>query len=414
MKTTLLFLAFVLYFKAILHSQVTLYSESFETDGEGTRYFSNTYNDCATFANPDYFVRTNTNPVLPPSFCTAGFADALTNLQGSWFWAGEDIRSNQAGPPGARPPGEITTQNINVTSYNNLTVSLFIATSGNNGTRWEWDDSINVHASLNNGTFKTVGRFVGDAQFGGNLRQDINLDGIADGAVVSTTAFAKYTFNIPGTGTTLKVRFDFDQYGGSEESAIDLIEVKGNFVVPVELLRFEAVKTGNAVDLKWATAVERNNGYFAIERSPDLLSFKEIGKVNASESSASVKEYTWTDSQPEAGVNYYRLRQYDIDGTSSLSHVVQVGTGRPDFIIGLFPNPAKERTILQLQQETEATAHIFIYDLKGTLQWQTEKLLDKGLNQVDIPLHDLKNGAYFIRVNTEGQTGLIKLIKIRD
>lgn len=40
------------------NAQVTLYSESFETDGEGSRYFTNTYSFCNTPPNnnnPDYF-----------------------------------------------------------------------------------------------------------------------------------------------------------------------------------------------------------------------------------------------------------------------------------------------------------------------------------------------------------------------
>ncbi|MCC6279988.1 MAG: T9SS type A sorting domain-containing protein [Saprospiraceae bacterium] len=414
MKKTLPFLAILLIFNTILYSQTTLYSESFETDGEGVRYVSNTYNDCATISNPDYFLRTNTNPVFPPGTCMIGFGNALTNIQGSWFWAGEDIRSNLAGPPGARPPGDLTTQSINISSYNNLTVSFFLATASNNGTRWEWDDSINVHASLNNGAFKTVGRFVGGALSGGDLRQDLNLDGMADGAIVSTSNFTKYTFNIPGTGTSLKVRLDFDQFGGTEESAIDLIEVQGTLVLPVELLRFDAIKAGDAVDLKWSTALERNNGYFAIERGRDPVSFREIGKVNAGESQSGIKNYAWTDLQPMPDINYYRLRQYDTDGSSSISATVQVQMGHPEYVLGLSPNPAKTQTTLQLQQEKENQVRIVVYDLNGTMQQQMDILLKKGRNDVNIPLDVLKNGVYHIRVESEGQSGYVKLIKIQD
>jgi len=212
MKTLFLFFAFLLYFKVMLYSQVTLYSESFETDGEGVRYTSNTYSDCLTFDNPDFFLRTNINSVIPPTFCTTGFGTDLSNLQGSWFWAGEDIRSNSPMPL-SRPPGNVTTSSINIAGYNTLTVSLYLATSNNNGTRWEWNDSLNIHASINNGAFFPVGRFAGSAQTGGDLRQDLNLDGIFDGAVVSVSSFTKYTFSIPGTGNTLRVELDFDMVG---------------------------------------------------------------------------------------------------------------------------------------------------------------------------------------------------------
>ncbi|MFZ1754423.1 MAG: SprB repeat-containing protein, partial [Caldilineaceae bacterium] len=210
-----------------VYSQTLLHSESFETDGEGTRYTSNTYSYCPT--DPDYFFRTNTNPVLPVG-CTAGFGNALTNLQGSYFWAGEDIMSNQAPIICNRAPGQITTQNITIAGYTSLQVSLFLATANNNNMRWETTDSINIQASIDGGAYRTVGRFMGNATFGGNLIIDANLNGVIDPAettICDISNFTKYTFNIPGTGSNINIRIDFDQCGGTEESAIDLIELKG-------------------------------------------------------------------------------------------------------------------------------------------------------------------------------------------
>ncbi len=415
MKTTLLFLAFLLYFKAILYSQVTLYTESFETDGEGSRYFSNTYNDCATISNPDYFLRTNTNPVLPPSNCVAGFGNALTlnGLQGTWFWAGEDIRSNAMPAPGARPPGNITTQVINVSGYNTLTVSMYLATASNNGARWEMDDSINIHASLNGGTFFPVGRFVGGAVAGGDLRQDLNLDGLPDGAVVSTSVFTKYTFSIPGTGTTLRVEFDFDQFGGTEESAIDLIEVKGNVVVPVELLRFEAYKAGDAVNLNWETATEKENNYFSVERSDETFQFQEIGKVDGSPNNIG-HTYSWTDGVPKPGVNYYRLRQYDKDGTAHVSPMVQVRMGNPGIILKISPNPAAARTSLELESASEGPVQIALFDVRGNLQWQQNYVPGKGVNQIELATEHLEAGIYFMRVESEGRISYARLVKTQE
>ncbi|GGD82268.1 hypothetical protein GCM10011514_52870 [Emticicia aquatilis] len=213
--------------------QTVLYSESFETDGEGTRYTTNTFSFCSGSPgnNPDYFLRTNTNPATPPG-CTIGHADALTNIQGSYFWASEDIRSSSP-VPNAQPPGSIVTSSINISGYSSLAVSLYLATSSNNGTRWEIADSINVQVSINGGVFNAVGRFMGDVVTGGRLRIDSNLDGIIDANDVSTTCdqlnFTKYTFSIPYTGNTMQVKLDFDQVGGTEELGIDLIEVTGNF-----------------------------------------------------------------------------------------------------------------------------------------------------------------------------------------
>ncbi len=124
--TSILF--FIIVFVPFAESQVILLSESFETDGEGTRYTSNTFNFCAGSpgGNPDYFLRTNTNPALPPGTCAIGFGSSITNVQGSFYWASEDIRSNSP-IPNANPPGDITFFPLNITGYNNLMVSLYLA-----------------------------------------------------------------------------------------------------------------------------------------------------------------------------------------------------------------------------------------------------------------------------------------------
>lgn len=408
MKTLLLFFAFLLYFKVMLYSQVTLYSESFETDGEGPRYTSNTYSDCLTFDNPDFFLRTNINPVIPPTFCTSGFGTALTGLQGTWFWAGEDIRSNFPTPP-SRPPGNIKTSSINITGYNTLTVSLFLATSNNNGTRWEWSDSLNIHASINNGNFFTVGRFVGSAQFGGDLKQDLNLDGVADGATVSVANFTQYTFSIPGSGTSLKVEFDFDMVGGSEEIAIDFIEVKGVVAVPVELLYFNAKQAGHQVQLHWETASEQNSSHYTIERGDENFRFTEIGRV---ESADAAHSYIWTDLRPLAGVNYYRLRQHDLDGTSRLSSTATVDFKNRDMEMKIIPNPADGYAQMNLEQEKSGRIHVSLIDMSGMLKWENAYDLEKGSHRIDLPVEHLLQGVYLVRIISEdGQIGNAMLVK---
>jgi hypothetical protein len=220
-------------------AQTNLHTESFETDGEGTRYVSNTFSFCSGTpgGNPDYFIRTNTNPVLPTG-CSTGFGNALTGLQGSFFWAGEDIRSSSPVPSG-QPPGQLTTSAISIANYGSLSTSFYLATSNNNGVRWESADSINVQVSIDNGPFRTIGRFMGDGTTGGHLRQDANLDGAITASdpsnICDTLLFTQYTFGIPGTGNSLQVRLDFDQLGGTEESAFDMIEVWGTFLGSPEI-----------------------------------------------------------------------------------------------------------------------------------------------------------------------------------
>ncbi|MGI9160445.1 MAG: hypothetical protein ACR2K1_11910, partial [Saprospiraceae bacterium] len=113
-------------------------------------------------------------------------------------------------------------------------------------------------------------------------------------------------------------------------------------VLPVELLFFDAQADGNAARLRWATAMERQNAYFAVERGAERLNFREIGRMAGAGYSDQMTAYTFTDLRPEPGLNYYRLRQVDFDGTETYSPARAVRFDQPKRLdqAVLFPSPA--------------------------------------------------------------------------
>ena len=226
MKKLLLFTFLNLFSLTIILAQTTLLTEGFETDGEGSRYTSTTFDDCAAVTS-DYFLRTSINPYA----CANGsFGNALTNLQGSNFWVSEGF-DGAIGNSG-NSFVTLTLDPLDVTGYSSITVSLFMAT-GQTGTQWEWADSVKIQSSWDGGSYTTIGQFVGNAEFGGLLQQDTDLDGLANsGAPDITSAFTNFTFNVPGTGTNLSVRIRLAGHDGSEEFAFDQIVVQGSSVPP--------------------------------------------------------------------------------------------------------------------------------------------------------------------------------------
>jgi hypothetical protein len=84
--------------------------------------------------------------------------------------------------------------------------------------------------------------------------------------------------------------------------------------LPITGLSFNAVKENNTVKLNWHTLTEINSSRFDIERSKNGLQFESIGQMQASGNSSIRKDYSYTDTAPEKNLNYYRLKQIDIDG----------------------------------------------------------------------------------------------------
>jgi hypothetical protein len=217
------------------HAQSTLVQESFETNGEGTRYTSNTFDNRATTVQ--YFLRAQ-----PP---VSGFNSSFTasGIDGSWLWAGEAVRGQTGGNPD-RAPLYVQLNTINIANKSNVQVKVLLAdprglssnaTIGQGTLNWENDDFVRIKVRVNGGSWVTVGQFVGDnaaGGTGGRLRQDTNFSNTSyDAADASSPIidnfFKDFTFNVAGSGTTLDVMVEEDFIGGSEELAFDNIRVIG-------------------------------------------------------------------------------------------------------------------------------------------------------------------------------------------
>ena len=124
---------------------------------------------------------------------------------------------------------------------------------------------------------------------------------------------------------------------------IDNVTISSSRPLPVELTRFNAAAQAKGIALSWATATEKNNDRFEVQRSADGQSFQTIGTVKGQGNSSSLREYSFTDSRPFAGQSYYRLRQVDTDGSSAFSPVVTVQTRTE---VAVYPNPATNAVVL--------------------------------------------------------------------
>ncbi|MBL7923031.1 MAG: hypothetical protein JNL88_02425, partial [Bacteroidia bacterium] len=102
-----------------------------------------------------------------------------------------------------------------------------------------------------------------------------------------------------------------------------------NTPLPVELLNFDAEVVNKKVRLSWTTASEINNDYFTVERAgKDLDQFDFIAQVNSYLNNSTVQlNYEAWDEQPLQGLQYYRLKQTDLDGEFSYSDLRPVYFG---------------------------------------------------------------------------------------
>lgn len=175
-------------------------------------------------------------------------------------------------------------------------------------------------------------------------------------------------------------------------------------VLPVELIYFRAEpkKEQAQVELSWATASEKDNDYFTIERSKDGLRFHEIARIEGAGTHVGTLAYTHTDFTPLNGVAYYRLKQTDFDGKFSYSDLVRVNlpSSMRSFNIATTPLASGEKPMIWLQGDwdTSEQLNFLIIDTKGAQVWQSTATA-KGIElQLDSDFPNLSTGVYIVSV----------------
>lgn len=167
--------------------------------------------------------------------------------------------------------------------------------------------------------------------------------------------------------------------------------------LPVELINFDVTSAEGLVQIIWTTASEINNDYFTIERSEDALNWKELTMIDGNGNSTQTLNYKFTDEHPLPGLSYYRLKQTDFDGKISIYLPKSIHTdSENDFII--YPNPAKEKLIIDNFRESEFEADLFSslgirIDLP-VLKTQKEKIFNTSI---------LNPGIYFLVIRSENE-----------
>jgi hypothetical protein len=114
-----------------------------------------------------------------------------------------------------------------------------------------------------------------------------------------------------------------------------------------------------------------------------------------------VSEYSLKDLNPLAGVNYYRLAQVDLDGTTTVLPTRALDFTSQDKII-CYPNPASD--VLNIQG-VKAGATYTVLNVTGLV-------LKTGFMSTDqITIDDLPAGMYYLQVQQGADVTVKTFIK---
>lgn len=164
---------------------------------------------------------------------------------------------------------------------------------------------------------------------------------------------------------------------------------------PVQLTHFSGQVKDNTAYLQWATSEELNNKGFEIQKSLNAQDFKAIGFVDGAGTLQGRKEYSFRDYD-HSTTSYYRLKQVDLNGTSSFSHVISlIPTNERLEVVTLSPNPATQTVTVTLPRNTTSMR---IINAQGVVVREAQ--YSENILQTEANLSGLETGIYYVEFRT--------------
>ena len=309
-------------------------------------------------------------------------------------------------------------------TINQLSFDMAALSTGSGNKGFSNSTFIEVFLSINRSGFPASPQLLitGSNPNGDNFNLGTGNPYIYPGTVIATsptvtlfqgntavTHFTTATLALPTTlnaGTRVQVRFVISTTN-STSIIIDNVALTSSSTIstlplPVELTRFDATIKDQSVNVSWATASEKNNDHFDVQRGATGSSYKTIGSVQGHGNSTAAHDYAFVDSRPLAGLSYYRLRQVDADGSSDYSPVATVQSDAGQKAIA-FPNPS--------------TGTITLPALDGPIQYRIYNnvgqtlLSGQAIGNEQFDITKIPRGTFFLELTSQSGRTTQRLVR---
>jgi hypothetical protein len=224
----------------------------------------------------------------------------------------------------------------------------------------------------------------------------------ASGSAVSANGLLTYTPDRDFKGQVTIGYTVNDQAGQLSNAAQVKIDIVTD-PLPVRLAYFDVQKTEDRALLEWRTSEEINSAHFDVQRSTDARDWRLIGTLDAAVESNSARNYAFTDNIPEPGLNYYRLKMVDTDGSFAFSSIRSVSF--PEFSWAeVYPNPVDD--LLRIVIRNHKVNNVRVISHSGIVR------LSRPVTSPSftISMKEYPTGMYYIHF--EQADGAVKIFKL--
>lgn len=168
--------------------------------------------------------------------------------------------------------------------------------------------------------------------------------------------------------------------------------------------------------LEWSTAEEIDSDLFVVQRSVDGVHFTDIQKVDAAGLSEQQQAYHFLDLSLNNQKAYYRLKQIDTDGSSSLSQTVIIQKNLQNhFMVMSMSSPAAYKHFeVAIDCAVEGAIAYQLTNISGDVVADVEQSVGIGLNTIVFDLEHEPEGVYRLDIQMGEEHEQLIIRKVMD
>ncbi|WP_225840784.1 T9SS type A sorting domain-containing protein [Rufibacter glacialis] len=201
-----------------------------------------------------------------------------------------------------------------------------------------------------------------------------------------------------------------------DDLAIDNFQITSSSTpgtLPVTFTSFTGSRSGEVVNLAWATASEKENDFFEVQQSEDGKNFTAVGeKVKGAGTTAVAQAYKTAVSTKSSSILYFRLKQVDFDGKFEHSKVIVVKgskTAAGQASHEAYPNPTPDKVYLT-SAEQSGSVTVTLFHSSGRAVSQRQVKVEAG-TPITLDLAGQAAGVYYVQVHTASGKSTTRVVK---
>ncbi|MFK7933900.1 MAG: LamG-like jellyroll fold domain-containing protein [Saprospiraceae bacterium] len=201
-------------------------------------------------------------------------------------------------------------------------------------------------------------------------------------------------------------------YDGNGNGIGDICEQSTEGALALEWIDFNVyLNPQNASVVQWTVQAIENVSHFVVEYSTDAQQWQAIGEVMGKGEKHEVQTYQFVDTQPSKGINYYRIKEVEMDGKENLSNIKKLWLETAAVAMRVFPNPTTNELNITASDLTESATTLRLFDLVGKVVFQQHLNPNNTHLQTTINLSSLPTGIYTLQLQNDGQARTQRVIK---